>query len=975
MRYYILFIISFLTLISQGQVSSFKNATEQFNLPNGVLEAVAYSNTRFHHLDSTHRCSGLPVAYSIMGLIENGQGYFQSNLRSISAESGYSISSIKSNADSSIFAYASVLNNKIDETSSWKEIFKAIGDMSEFPTETIGQQYAMEAFLYQVFDFLSRKKHQSEFNFPSYGLDGFDLFGSNFNIHSSKKVIVDGNKIGNKAHNFQSSFYKNSTCNDYANSTFISADPSNYSSRSGTAISAITIHDIEGSYAGCISWFQNPSANVSAHYVLRSSDGQITQMVCEADKAWHVGNSNPYAIGFEHEGYAAQEGWYTEEMYQASADLARDICNSGYGINPLRTYNGPECLGSSSQCELGACIRIKGHQHYPGQSHTDPGIYWDWPYFYQLINQGATSESYTNSTGTILDSGGEPGNYADDERLLYLIQSPAMASVSLNFETLDIEDGWDYIRLYDGNSTLTTPIRTYTGNSLPNDTTVETEALLIEFTSDCATNLTGYKINYSSTAYDTIKPTTLIANSDNFKTEDFNVVFTDSDNSGFLSNQFMNVSYLESTRKSNTSTGQFLSDFSNINEWIPQSGNWTIATNVLAQMDESENNSNLFTGLNQNDENSYLYEFDLRINGSIGNRRAGFHFMADSAAYENRKNSYFVFLREEDDKFQLYKVDEDVFSLVQDIPFTINENQWYNIKVIYDKTEQIIKSFINDSIVNEWHDDTPISIGNYISFRTGNSQSFFKELTVYTERGNTELIRIGTEPEDQIMNQSSLLIPEVGFIKSIIVDTSDNLSEIVSESYKIDWTAPIISIPSDDQIQDADTSYQTNQLGMYWEDAIDTNSGISHYEFTLGTLQNPSSGSTMQATTATGFTFSGLDLDYDSTYYIYLKAINGANMESTSMSDGILILDPLAISEFEKIEVKTFPNPTIDNLHVEATTQFDGYIIQDVNGKIILQSRKKMNHSIINLSQIASGTYFILLKKGQQIIVKKFKKI
>jgi hypothetical protein len=410
----------------------------------------------------------------------------------------------------------------------------------------------------------------------------------------------------------------------------------------------------------------------------------------------------------------------------------------------------------------------------------------------------------------------------------------------------------------------------------------------------------------------------------------------------------MNVSYIESTRKAKTSTGHFLSDFSNINEWIPQSGNWTIATNVLAQMDESENNTNLFTDLNQNDENSYLYEFDLRINGSIGNRRAGFHFMADSAAYENRKNSYFVFLREEDDKFQLYKVEEDVFILVQDIPVTINENQWYNIKVIYDKTEQTIKSFINDSLVNEWHDDTPISIGNYISFRTGNSQSFFKELTVYTERGNTELIRIGTEPEDQIMNQSSLLIPEVGFIKSIIVDTSDNLSEIVSESYKIDWTAPIISIPSDDQIQDADTSYQTNQLGMYWEDALDTNSGISHYEFTLGTLQNPSSGSTMQATTATGFTFSGLDLDYDSTYYIYLKAINGANMESTSMSDGILILDPLAISEFEKIEVKTFPNPTIDNLHVEATTQFDGYIIQDINGKIILQSRKKMNHSIIN---------------------------
>src|SRR5690606_24789500 len=69
----------------------------------------------------------------------------------------------------------------------------------------------------------------------------------------------------------------------------------NYSSRSGTAISAVTIHTVQGSYSGCISWFKNCSAQVSAHYVLRSSDGQVTQMVLESDKAWHVGNSNPYS--------------------------------------------------------------------------------------------------------------------------------------------------------------------------------------------------------------------------------------------------------------------------------------------------------------------------------------------------------------------------------------------------------------------------------------------------------------------------------------------------------------------------------------------------------------------------------------------------------------------------------------------------------------------------------------------------------
>lgn len=36
------------------------------------------------------------------------------------------------------------------------------------------------------------------------------------------------------------------------------------------------IHVTQGSYAGTISWFKDAAAQVSAHYVIRSSDGQIT---------------------------------------------------------------------------------------------------------------------------------------------------------------------------------------------------------------------------------------------------------------------------------------------------------------------------------------------------------------------------------------------------------------------------------------------------------------------------------------------------------------------------------------------------------------------------------------------------------------------------------------------------------------------------------------------------------------------------
>ena len=53
------------------------------------------------------------------------------------------------------------------------------------------------------------------------------------------------------------------------------AHSSNYSYRSSRTIDRIVIHTVEGSEAGCISWFKNSRSNVSAHYVV-SHAGRIT---------------------------------------------------------------------------------------------------------------------------------------------------------------------------------------------------------------------------------------------------------------------------------------------------------------------------------------------------------------------------------------------------------------------------------------------------------------------------------------------------------------------------------------------------------------------------------------------------------------------------------------------------------------------------------------------------------------------------
>lgn len=161
---------------------------------------------------------------------------------------------------------------------------------------------------------------------------------------------------------------------EYPASSFVAAYGGNYTnaSRGTGAVSYVVIHDVEGSYEGCISWFQNPSANVSAHYVI-ANEGDITQMVWEQDIAWHAGNwsYNEQSVGIEHEGYASDPSSYPETMYVASAGLTRYLTDK-YSIPRSRSY-------------------IIAHAQVPGSSHTDPGPYWDWDHYMELVESGGVA--------------------------------------------------------------------------------------------------------------------------------------------------------------------------------------------------------------------------------------------------------------------------------------------------------------------------------------------------------------------------------------------------------------------------------------------------------------------------------------------------------------------------------------------------------------------------------------------------------
>ena len=117
---------------------------------------------------------------------------------------------------------------------------------------------------------------------------------------------------------------------------------------------------------------------VSAHYVVRSSDGQITQMVAEKDVAWHARSANSTSVGIEHEGFIDNPSWFTDAMYRASAALTKNIADRR-GIPKDRNH-------------------IKGHSEIPGNDHTDPGPNWNWTYYMQLVNGGNPNPPQYNFT-------------------------------------------------------------------------------------------------------------------------------------------------------------------------------------------------------------------------------------------------------------------------------------------------------------------------------------------------------------------------------------------------------------------------------------------------------------------------------------------------------------------------------------------------------------------------------------------------
>lgn len=952
-------------------------------VPKGILEAVAYTNTHINHLTANEHesCMGIPRAYGVMGLTLDGKHYFKNNLVFISNLSEISVDEIIENPAANIMAYAkayAVLKSQITlYTGSIKDELPILRTLSELPDNgDLANNFAMSSHLFSVLEFLKNPVYQQQLNFPDYNINYNEIFGEqNAAVLQSSHVLVKQNHIESKEGIEFTPIEKDGMSADYTPALWNAAASCNYSSRSGTAVSAVTIHTVQGSYAGCISWFQNCDAGVSAHYVVRSSDGQITQMVLESNKAWHVGSENPYTIGIEHEGYINDASWYTTAMYNASADLVRDITNSGYGIDPLRTF-----FISPAQTfdeTLGGCTKIKGHKNFANQSHTDPGVNWNWERYYRLINNNPTTSTLTACTGNLYDSGGSGADYPDDERKMWIISPTNATSVTLDFTAFDLETDWDYLWIYDGNSYSAPLLGVYTGTNSPGTITSSGGSLMLEFRSDCSTGAAGWAATWTcaSNTVDITPPTTTVSVTGNWQTQDFTTTFNDADNIGVEKSFYQVLDFDGTEWRANNTHGFFSDNFDAAihSDWTAASGVWNITGSNLVQSDEANTNSNIYAPLTQNLSNRYLYHWQGKIEGAGNNRRAGFHFFCDDGNLTNRGNSYFVWFRVDNAKLQFYKVVNDVFSLESEVAFTFNAAQWYDYKVIYDRTTGKTDVYVDNVKIGTWTDTSPYSTGSYISFRSGDCKYTVNDLKVYRSRNSTATVTVGISGDIRYQNQNPST--PSGRIKSIVNDAAGNLSSIASQDVNVDWTAPTnITYVYDGVGADIQTTASTTSLSANWANSSDPHSDLAEYFYAIGT----SAGATdvvnwISNSLNTSVTHNGLSLTLGQTYYFSIRAIDGAGLMTAQFnSDGQLVdLSTAVTSSVVEKPLLIFPNPTNGLLTIQNDKAIQEIRLYDSTGKLVFQSFINNQIAAIDVSSFASGIYNLCVYSDEGMIARK----
>ncbi|XP_066263203.1 CUB domain-containing protein 2-like [Branchiostoma lanceolatum] len=98
-----------------------------------------------------------------------------------------------------------------------------------------------------------------------------------------------------------------------------------------------------------------------------------------------------------------------------------------------------------------------------------------------------------------------PKNYGNNENCGWTITVPEGSTVSLTVKWVNIEEGFDFLNIYDGDSSSRIWLRRYTGEVSTNSITSISNYMFVKFTSDGGTTAQGFLLSYTATPISTTR--------------------------------------------------------------------------------------------------------------------------------------------------------------------------------------------------------------------------------------------------------------------------------------------------------------------------------------------------------------------------------------------------------------------------------------------------------------------------------------
>jgi len=346
----------------EGIEDEFEAAAQEFRVPLQALQAVAFVESQWMMIEGQVEFDGQEAASGVMAL--RGR-----SLEAAAGLLGVSVDQVKSERATNIRAGAALLRDLADE----RDFDEAdLGAWAPVLADLSGIQTPEAAYAYI---------HNDVYGLIRGGLVVVDLGGNPVaEIEASPEVEPDFDLPVPPTL---------ATQPDQPGAVWRTS--SNFSARpagAGGKVQLVIVHTCEGAYAGCWGWLADAQSGVSAHYVVKEDGSEVTQLVKEKDKAWHIAakydcglngdtmcerdgaSSNNFTVGIEHAGFAKQGGW-SANLIDQSAKL---VC----GIAERHAIPRDK-------------FHVVGHGQLQPYNRIDPGPNWPWATYLKKISEGCAA--------------------------------------------------------------------------------------------------------------------------------------------------------------------------------------------------------------------------------------------------------------------------------------------------------------------------------------------------------------------------------------------------------------------------------------------------------------------------------------------------------------------------------------------------------------------------------------------------------